>query len=86
MKIFKTFESVMKLPTKLFTGNNLQIMHVETDNKTDVATQAQISDKNIYFTVYNNKKVYNLLTSVLYKKKMLNENKDSKIFNQCSFN
>ena len=52
----------------------------------DTKNFMEISDKNIYFTVYNNKKVYNLLTSVLYKKKMLNENKDSKIFNQCSFN
>lgn len=86
MKLFKTFEAVMKIPAKLFSGNNVKVMHVETVEKPDMITQAEVSDKNIYFTVYNNKKVYNLLTSVLYKKKMLNENKNSKISNQCSVN
>lgn len=87
MKIFKTFEAVLRLPNKLFSDRKLNVLHVETSADTDLSTQAEISDdKNIYFTVYNNKKVYNLLTSVLYKKKMLNENKERKIFNQRSFN
>lgn len=86
MKIFKTFEAVMRLPNKLFSDRKLNVLHVETSSDTDLSTQAEISDNNIYFTVYNNKKVYNLLTSVLYKKKMLNENKERKIFNQRSFN
>lgn len=82
MKIFKTFEAVLRLPNKLFSDRKLNVLHVETSADTDLSTQAEISDdKNIYFTVYNNKEVYNLLTSVLYKKKMLNENKERKIFN-----
>lgn len=75
------------LPKKLFENKFFTIQHVETEKKeqqTDIAVN--ISAQDGYLTVYNSPKVYNLLTSVLYKKKLLNENQNSKIYNQRSFN
>lgn len=87
MNIFKSFEMFWSLPRKLFGNKFLTIQHVETKQKeqnSDIA--AGISIEDAYLTVYNSPKVYNLLTSVLYKKKLLDENKNSQIYNQCSFN
>ena len=86
MDILSTFELFWRLPSRIFWNRNILVSHVETDNETDVLTQTQMSDTEIFLTVYNNKRVYNLLSSVLYKKKLLNENKNSKIFNKRSIN
>lgn len=88
MNIFKSFEMFWSLPRKIFGNKFFNIQHVETDvqEETHSEISADISEENIYLTVYNSPKVYSLLTSVLYKKKMLNENKNSKIYNERSFN
>jgi len=86
MDILGTFELFWRLPAKIFWNKNIFVSHVETNNDTDYLTQAQISDSEVFLTVYNNRKVYNLLSAVLYKKKLLNENKNSKIFNKRSVN
>ena len=62
----------------------IQILHVETNifaNATNISIEN--FDKTTQVTVIGSKKVYNLLTTVLYKKKMLQEdaNKKSKIYN-----
>lgn len=86
MDILATFELFWRLPAKIFRNRNITVSHVETNNETDFVTHAQMSDSEVFLTVYNNRKVYNLLSAVLYKKKLLNENKDRKIFNKRSVN
>lgn len=87
MNIFKSFEIFWSLPNKLFRNKFFTVQHVETVQKKQAADiSVDISTKDVCLTVYNSPKVYNLLTGVLYKKKLLNENKNSKIYNQCSFN
>ena len=86
MNILKSFELFWRLPERIFFRKNIKVVHVETENSVaDNLVQSQTSDDNIFLTVYNNRQVYNLLSSVLYKKKLLNGNKERKISNQCSF-
>ncbi len=40
-----------------------------------------IDDDKAQITVYDNPKIYKLLSNVLYKKKFFNENQQSKIYN-----
>ena len=85
MNIFRTFELFWRLPAKLFSKKKLVVTHVETtDAETKTPTDVQISTDEIFLTVYNNRKVYNLLSAVLYKKKFSDENNNRKIFNQRS--
>lgn len=75
------------LPRKLFENKFFTVQHVETEQKEQPRDiTVNISTNDAYLTVYNSPKVYNLLTSVLYKKKLLNENQNSKIYNQCTIN
>lgn len=52
------------------------------------SVEAKMSDNGFDFYVYNNRKVYSLLTSVFYKKGLTgaNENKIGKIYNECTVN
>lgn len=57
-------------------------MHVETNIfSKKLPMQLDVENDNANITVYNNEKVYQLLSNVLYKKKFFNENKHSKIYN-----
>ena len=57
-------------------------MHVETNIfSRKLPMQLDIEDDNAQITVYDNPKVYRLLSNVLYKKKFFNENQQSKIYN-----
>ncbi len=57
-------------------------MHVETNIfARKMPMQVDVDDSSAQITVYDNEKVYRLLSNVLYKKKFLNENKHSKIYN-----
>lgn len=84
MNILKSFELFWSLPQRLFGRKNIRVVHIETAPEDDYSLQTQADDESIQFNVYNNEKVYSLLTTVLYKKKMLNENKISKIYQECS--
>jgi hypothetical protein len=92
MDILKTFEIFWRLPEKLFAKKFFKVCHIETTSNSQLSSdsspiQADLSDdKNITLNVYNNEKVYSLLASVLYKRKMLqsHENKDSEIYNISS--
>lgn len=56
-------------------------MHVETNI---FAQQLPIDvnlDEDIQLTVYNNQKVYKLLSSVIYKRRQKDENNKSKVHN-----
>lgn len=81
MNILKTFELFLSTPISIIQKRDIKIMHVETNI---FANQLPIDvsfDDDIQLTVYNNKKVYKLLSSVLYKRKQRDENNKSKIYN-----
>jgi hypothetical protein len=81
MNMLKSFEEFWSLPKKILDNKIFRVSHIETTAQTDLESpvQTEIEDNCIQFNVYNNQKVYSLLTSVLYKKKMLNENKVRKV-------
>lgn len=59
-------------------------MHVETNIFAQNVPIDVNFDDDIQLTVYNNEKVYKLLSSVIYKKRLKDENKKSQIHNKCS--
>ncbi len=57
-------------------------MHVETNIFAQkMPLDINLEDNDIELTVYNNQKVYNLLSTVIYKRRMKNENKKCKVHN-----
>lgn len=85
MNILKTFDLFWTLPEKLFGKKFFRVCHVETSSGGESSVQADINEDEVTLNVYNSPKTYSLLASVLYKKKMLNENKNSKIHNLSTF-
>ncbi len=86
MNILKTFEIFLSAPISIIQKRDIKIMHVETNI---FANQMPIDvsfDDDIQLTVYNNKKVYKLLSSVMYKRKQRDENNKSQIHNERPFN
>lgn len=88
MNIFQTFELFLSQPLSIIRDRIIRICHVET-NSVEVPNKIQfnLSDESAQINVYNSPKVYNLLTSVLYKKKRLdnpNDNKKSQVHNERS--
>lgn len=83
MNIFKTFETFFAEPLSMIRNRIIQIVYIESnifskERKIDV----DITNKNINLSVYGSKKVYNLLSNVMFKRKQLeNENKNSKVYN-----
>ncbi len=76
MNIFKTFELFLSQPLSIIRNRIIQICHVEADG-IDVQNKIQfnLSDEAAQINVYNNQKVYNLLSTVIYKKKKISEEK-----------
>ncbi len=84
MDILKSFDLFWSLPEKLFGKKFFRVFHIETKDGGESSVQADVSDDEITLNVFNSPKTYSILASVLYKKKMLNENKISKIHNISS--
>ncbi|MBQ9245290.1 hypothetical protein IJ182_03375 [bacterium] len=81
MDILKTFEIFLAAPMSIIHKRNIRIMHVETNIFAQNLPVDISLDDDINLTVYNNKKVYNLLSTVIYKKRLKDENNKSKICN-----
>lgn len=82
MNIFKTFETFLSSPLSIIHKRIIRIMHVETNIfSKKLPMQLDIENDKAEITVYNNERVYRLLSNVLYKKKFFNENNQSKIYN-----
>ena len=83
MNIYKTFDDFFALPISLIRKRVIQILHVETNifaNATNISVENL--NKTTQVTVIGSRKVYNLLATVLHKRKMIqNANKESKICN-----
>ena len=60
-------------------------MHVETNIFAQNLPVDISFDDDIQLTVYNNPKVYKLLSSVIHKKRLKDENNKSKVSNKRSF-
>lgn len=86
MDIFKTFEIFLAAPMSIIQKRNIKIMHVETNIFAQNLPVDINFDEDIELTVYNNPKVYKLLSSVIYKKRLKDENNKSKVYNQRPFN
>ena len=88
MDILKTFEIFLAAPLSIIRKRRIKIVHVETNIFNQKLPSSISFDENeIQLAVYNNKKVYSLLKTVLYKKKLkdkLNndENNKSKVYNE----
>ena len=84
MNIYKTFDEFLSLPISLIRKRIIQILHVETNifaNATNISVEN--FDRTTQVTVIGSKKVYNLLNTVLQKKKMKqNANHRSQILNK----
>lgn len=83
MNILKTFEVFLAAPISIIKKKNIKIMHVETNIfAPELPFNVDLSDdSDIQLTVYNNKNMYRLLTSVIYKRRLKNENNKSKVHN-----
>lgn len=86
INVFKTFELFLAQPLSIIRDRIIQICHVESEGA-DIPNKLQfnLSDESAQINVYNSPNMYNLLTSVLYKRKMLNKEQNdsqkSKIYN-----
>jgi len=82
VNIYKTFDQFFALPMSLIRQRVIQVLHVETNifaNATNISVEN--FDNTTQVTVVGSKKVYNLLATVLQKKKMLNDNNKLQIHN-----
>lgn len=82
MDIMKTFEIFLSLPKSIISGEFINILHLDYKDNFFKAKSSVAVDKigkTTQITVLNNKKVYNLLTTVMYKRKKLYENKISTV-------
>ena len=84
--IFKSFELFLSQPLSIIRDRIIQICHVEA-NDVNIPNKVQfnLSNESAQINVYNSPQVYNLLTTVLYKKnklkKEINDSKKSEILN-----
>ncbi len=82
MDILKTFEIFLSAPLSIIHKRKIKIMHVETNIFAPNLPFELNLDDDIELTIYNNKKVYNLLSSVIYKRRMKDENNKSKVYKE----
>ena len=81
MDILKTFEIFLSTPMSIIHKRNIKIMHVETNIFAKPLPIDLKFDDDIQLTVYNNQKVYKLLSSVIHKRRLKDENNKSKVCN-----
>jgi hypothetical protein len=81
MDIFKTFELFLAAPMSLIQRRKIKIMHIETNIFAPNLPIDLNIDDDIQLTVYNNQKVYKLLSSVIHKRRLKDENNKRKVHN-----
>lgn len=86
MNIFKSFEVFFAQPISIFREKIIQIIHVNSifANKDTPKMSVNLQDDFAQITVTGSEKMYCLLTSVVYKKRMQNENQKSRIYSKLS--
>ena len=81
MDILKSFEEFLSTPISIIRKRNIKIMHVETNVFVPKLPIGMEMGNDVELTVYNNPKVYRLLSNVIYKRKLNNANKNSNVHN-----
>lgn len=72
----------LSTPLSIIQKRIIRVMHVETNIFSKrLPMKLDVEKDYTQLTVYNNEKVYKLLSNVLYKKKFFDENQHSKIYN-----
>ena len=70
------------MPVSIIRRGIVQILHVETNGKNvEKGLNVVSDDRGTTVSVVNNYKMYNLLTSVMYKKRLYEKNNTGKIYN-----
>ncbi len=83
MNIFKTFEIFLSEPLSIIRKRVIQILHVETNIfAKQIPLSVDLSEDTAQITVFNNEKVYNLLTTVLHKRKKVEDGNKSKLYSE----
>ncbi|MBO5948905.1 hypothetical protein J6Q66_08735 [bacterium] len=81
MDIFKTFELFLSAPMSIIQRRNIKIMHIETNIFAPNLPIDLNIDDDVQLTVYNNQKVYKLLSNVIHKRRLKDENNKCKVHN-----
>lgn len=82
MNIFRTFEIFLSAPLSIIQHKPIRIVHVETNIfAQQLPLGLNVTDNATEITVYNNPKIYNLLSCVVYKQKRRHENNKSEVHN-----
>lgn len=82
MNIFKTFEMLLSEPLSLIRKRVIQILHVETNIfARKIPMAIDFNDDSAQITVFNNEKVYKLLTTVMHKRKKTEDADKVKLYN-----
>ena len=92
-KILESIEEFISEHVSIFKNRIIQITGFKSDFITSKSIDVDVSDNIIRINCVNNEGAYNLLSSVIYKRKILekqrelkkkqeNENQNSEIYNQ----
>lgn len=77
MNIFKSFEIFLREPLSILKDRIIQIVGVNSGYNTAPTVTASLLDRKAQITVVNSDKMYNLLQTVMYKKRMLEAQKSA---------
>lgn len=75
MNIFKSFELFLREPLSILKNRIIQIVNVNSSLVSNSSVSADLLGRKAQITVVNSDKMYNLLQTVLYKKKILEAQK-----------
>ena len=83
VNIFKTFEILLAEPISIIHKRIIHILHVETNIFTNrIPLDFETNKTSTQITVFNNKKMYNLLSSVVHKRALKEKKSTDKLNNK----
>lgn len=77
-KILDSFEEFLALPLSILKKRIIQITGYRSDFITRKSIDVELDDNTVRINCINSESAYNLLSSVIYKKKMLKKAKTQK--------
>ena len=88
--ILKSFEDFISQPLGILRNKIIQIANLKSDFVSTKSVNVELRDDTVQVNVVNNDNVYNLLSAVVYKKRLNElrtpsyENKESDLFTKLS--
>lgn len=88
--ILKSFEDFISQPLGILRNKIIQIANLKSDFVSTKSVNVELMDDTVQVNVVNNDNVYNLLSAVVYKKRLnelrtpSHENKESDLFTKLS--